>query len=59
MSLTVTVKEQALLLPEASMAVELTVVVPIGKNDPEAGVEVTVDEQLSVEVTLKFTMAPH
>ena len=36
----------------------MTVVVPIGNVDPEAGVETTDEEQLSVVVTEKFTTAP-
>ena len=36
---TVTVKEQLLALPELSVAVQLTVVVPTGKVVPEAGVQ--------------------
>lgn len=32
--------------------------VPIEKKEPEAGIEFTVAEQLSVAVTLKFTNAP-
>jgi len=38
--------------------VTVTVVVPTGKKDPEAGVAVTVP-QLPVVVGVKFTMAPH
>ena len=60
-SLTVTVKLQVLVRPTASVAVEVTVVVPFGKVDPEAGVElmVTVPGQLSVAVTVNVTTAPH
>lgn len=50
---TVTVNEQVDWLPQASVATEVTVVVPIGKAKPEAGVltMVTVPPQLSVAVT--------
>ena len=41
-ALTVTVKLQLSLLPEASVTLHFTVVVPTTKFDPEAGVEVTV-----------------
>jgi hypothetical protein len=34
-SRTVIVKEQLAVLPDESLAVELTVVTPIGKSDPE------------------------
>ena len=37
-SLTVTVNEQLAVLPLASVAVQLTVVVPFGKKEPAAGV---------------------
>jgi hypothetical protein len=59
-SLTVTVKVQVAVLPVASVAVEVTVVVPTGKNEPEAGTAATVTPgQLSVAFTAKFTTAPH
>jgi hypothetical protein len=57
-SLTMTVKLQVVLLPAASVEVEFTVVVPTGKNDPEAGTDTTVAEQLSVVVTEKNTVEP-
>jgi len=41
-SLTVTVNEQVAVLFDASVAVQVTVVVPTGKQDPEAGAQVTV-----------------
>jgi hypothetical protein len=59
LSTTVTVNEQFEVLPLASVAVEFTVVVPTGNNEPEAGTLTTDEEQLSVEVTEKFTVAPH
>jgi len=40
--LTVTEKLHALVLPESSVAVEVTVVVPTGKTDPEGGLLTTV-----------------
>src|SRR3954454_4646948 len=47
-------------LPLASAAVHVTVVVPSGKNEPEAGSHVTVgaESKLSVAVTSKSTTAP-
>src|SRR5207249_7361555 len=48
-------------LPAASVAVHCTVVMPIGKNEPEAGVQVTLvtAEQRSLAPgSGKFTMAP-
>ena len=50
-SFTVTVNEQVAVLPPASVAVQLTGVVPFGKAEPEAGVQATVTPgQLSVAV---------
>jgi hypothetical protein len=57
LSTTVTVNEHVVVLPAASVAVEVTVVVPVLKIEPEAGVVETVAEQLSVAVTLKLTTA--
>lgn len=50
-SLTVTVNEQEPLLPAASVAEQVTVVVPFGKVEPDAGEQVTVPTpgQLSVD----------
>ena len=50
----VTVNVQVDVLPQASVAVAITVVTPIGKTDPEAGVTtgVNVPEQLSLAVTI-------
>ena len=39
---TVTVKLQVAMLPEASVALQVTVVVPVGKQEPDAGVQATV-----------------
>ena len=59
-SLTVTVNEQLSLFPAASVATDLTVVVPLGNVEPDAGVETTVTPgQLSLAVTVKFTTAEH
>jgi len=56
--LTVTVNAHVDLLPAASVAVTVTVVVPFGKTDPEAGLETTVVlEQLSVALGVKLTIA--
>ncbi len=60
-SVTVTVKVQGLMLLEASVALQVTVVVPFGKNDPDAGLQVGVPapEQLSLAVGANVTTAPH
>jgi hypothetical protein len=50
---------QVAILLEASVAVQLTVVVPAGKVEPEGGVQTTVGvPQLSVAVTMKLAVAP-
>jgi hypothetical protein len=50
-AITCTVKEQVAVLPDASVAVQLTVVVPSGKQVPDAGVQETVTPgQLSFAV---------
>src|SRR6266852_2809633 len=47
---------QVAMLPEASVALQETVVVPTGKGEPEGGVQTTVGvPQLSVAVTMKLT----
>ena len=59
-SLIVTLNEQVAVRPAASVATTLTVVVPTGKNEPEAGVATTVTPgQLSFAGVLKLTIAPH
>jgi hypothetical protein len=60
-SSTRTVKEHAVWLPPASRAVQVTVVVPTGKNDPDAGRhETVVPGQLSIGVGVVYvTFAPH
>ena len=59
-STTVTVKEQLAVLPEASVAVAVTVVVPFGKVEPDGGFATTVTPgQLSLAVTLKLANAEH
>ena len=59
LSFTDTVNVHEVEFPAASTAVEVTEFVPVWKNDPEAGNDDTVEEQLSAEVTEKFTIAPH
>lgn len=49
-ALTVTVKVQFARLFAGSVAVQVTVVVPTRKVDPEAGEQLTVAEQLSITV---------
>ena len=52
-SCTVTVNEQLAVLPDPSVAVQLTVVVPLAKLVPEAGVQTTLTvEQLSEAVVV-------
>src|SRR5678815_3367616 len=59
LSVTVIVNEQVVLLPDESVAVDVTVVTPTGKKLPEAGNEVTVTlGQLSVAMGVKVTIAP-
>lgn len=60
-SLTVTVNEHEPVFEEASLAVQVTVVVPTGKLDPEGGKHATVDPgQLSEAAGVaKFTTAEH
>jgi hypothetical protein len=60
-SLTVTVNIQLPVFDDESVAVQLTVVTPFGKVEPEAGVQTGVSEpsQLSVAVAVKFTTAEH
>ena len=57
--LTVTVKLQELEFADPSVALQDTDVTPIGKMEPEAGVQITVvPAQLSDTVGMKFKMAP-
>ena len=58
--LTVTVKGHELEFPNASLALQETDVIPIGKTEPEAGVQVVamVPGQLSDAVELKVNTAP-
>jgi len=52
----VTLKLQVAVLLEASVAVQVTVVDPSGKHDPEGGLHETVTPgQLSDAVVVKFT----
>jgi hypothetical protein len=55
-SLTVTVKVQLAVLPEASLTVQVTVVTPFGKLEPDAGLHngVPTFGQLSVAVALAY-----
>jgi hypothetical protein len=58
-SLTVTVNEQVVEVPSSLCPVTTTVVVPTGKNDPDAGLALTTP-QFPVKVGAgKLTMAPH
>jgi hypothetical protein len=59
-SLTVTVKLPFAVLPDESVAEQLTVVVPMGNVEPEAGVHVTGTEPStsSVAVAVYVTTAP-
>src|SRR5438034_9397629 len=57
LSVTVTLKLQLALLPLPSSAVQLTVVVPLAKAVPLAGLQVTLAvPQLSAAVALKVTL---
>ena len=49
-SSTVTVNEPLALLPEASVAVQVTIVVPSGKVEPDAGEQVTAGEGSTASV---------
>jgi hypothetical protein len=53
-SLTVTVNEQL-----GPAVVHVTVVVPFGKNDPEAGEHATVPQPPPVVIGANVTTAPH
>ena len=53
-----TVKLQVAVLPDASVAVHVTVVVPSGKHEPEGGLHATVTPgQLSVATVVKLATA--
>lgn len=57
---TVTVKLHIAVLPDASVAVAVTVVVPFGKTEPDGGLDTTLTPgQLSDAVTVKFTTLEH
>jgi len=58
-SLTVTVKLQFAVLPEASVAVQVTAFVPLANVLPFVGLQLTVTEQLSVAVGVKLTIWLH
>jgi len=55
-SLMVKVKEHAFVFPAASVATHVTMVTPLLKVDPLAGVQTFVAPQLSVTVGLKTTL---
>src|SRR5688572_5777621 len=55
---TVTVNEQALPLPAASRAVQVTCVVPFGKSEPEAGTHAIVAPHGSDATTPNVTTRP-
>jgi hypothetical protein len=55
--LTITLNEQALVFPEPSVAVQLTLFVPRAKVEPDTGAQLTVRvAQLSVAVAAKVTL---
>src|SRR6266850_1243684 len=59
-SLTVTVKLQFELSPDASVAVHTTLVVPFGKLNPDTGTHtIEPPAQLSVNVAAKLTLLAH
>src|ERR1043166_7842908 len=59
-SRTVTLKVQLEVLPLASVAVQVTVLVPLAKLDPEAGTHrIEPPGQLSVSVARKLTLLAH
>jgi len=59
-SLTVTANEHAVVLPEVSVAVQVTVVVPFGKAPPEDGLHtIPATPQLSIAEAEKVTTAEH
>jgi hypothetical protein len=51
-SLTVTVKLQVARLPDESVTLQVTVVVPLGKNEPEAGEQTGVPGVAQLSVTV-------
>src|ERR1043166_6008058 len=56
---TMTLKVQLVVLPEPSVAVQVTVLVPFGKIDPLGGLQLVVTpEQLSLAVGAKVTARP-
>ena len=60
LGLIVTLKLHVEELPQASVAVELTVVTPRGNVLPDAGIDTIVtEEQLSIAVTVKLTILLH
>jgi len=60
LSLTVTLKLHVAVLPDASVAVQLTGVVPFGKVEPDGGVQLVVTPgQLSDAEAEKVTTCAH
>lgn len=58
--MTVTVNEQFAVFPLASVAMAVTVVVPIGNVDPDGGATTSATPgQLSAAITVKLTTAEH
>ena len=53
-SKTVTVKEHEAVPPQGSVTVQVTVVVPMGKKDPDEGVQETVKSRGHSSVTVGF-----
>ena len=51
-SVTVTVNVQLAMLPEESVTVQVTVVVPLGKNEPEAGEQEGVPTPVQLSLTV-------
>ena len=51
-SVTVTEKEQVALLPVGSVAVQVTVLVPVGKLEPLGGMQTTVTLVLQLSLTV-------
>ena len=59
-SLTFTVNLQIAVLPEVSVAVQVTVVVPFGKPEPDAGLQATpTPGQLSLAEAVYVAIAVH
>ena len=57
MSLTVTVKLHIAVLPPPSVAVQVTVVVPFGKDEPDCGVHITNGDSVQMSVAVALYVA--